>query len=67
MEQYIANIIEAGFANGLTKEQMLANPQAAAKSYMESQIALIDQIESNKDVIINEMIAAYNEKRQPKI
>lgn len=43
METYIQNIIKTGLANGATLEQMMANPQAAAKAYLESQLKAIDK------------------------
>lgn len=43
MEAYIKNIIKTGLANGSTLEQMMADPQAAAKAYLESQLRAIDK------------------------
>jgi hypothetical protein len=43
MEDYIKRIIETGLANGLTVEQLLSNPQAAAKAYLDSQLKAIDK------------------------
>ena len=42
MNTYIENIIKTGLANGLTLEQMMSNPEAAAKAYLESQLKAID-------------------------
>ena len=42
MKTYIENIIKTGLANGLTLEQMMANPEAAAKAYLESQLKAIE-------------------------
>ena len=41
MNTYIENIIKTGLANGLTLEQMMSNPEAAAKAYLESQFKAI--------------------------
>jgi Tfp pilus assembly protein PilO len=43
MKDYIENIIKTGLANGLTLEQLMSNPDAAAKAYLESQLKAIDQ------------------------
>ena len=43
METYIENIIKTGLANGLTIDQLMSNPEAAAKAYMESQLKAIDK------------------------
>jgi cell division ATPase FtsA len=43
MENYIKNIIEAGIKNGLTLEQLAANPSAAAEAYLDMQLKGIEQ------------------------
>jgi len=42
MKNYIDQIIKTGLANGLTIEQMMLNPEASAKAYLESQLKAID-------------------------
>jgi hypothetical protein len=44
MEAYIQEIIKTGLANGATIEQMMSNPELAAKAYLESQLKSIDKI-----------------------
>ena len=43
MNDYIHRIIAAGIANGVTLEQMMSNPEAAAKAYLDSQLRAIDK------------------------
>ena len=43
MNDYINNIIKTGLANGLTLEQMAANPEATAKAYFQSQLIAIEK------------------------
>jgi len=43
MNTYIENIIKTGLANGATLEEMMANPEAAHKAYLEAQLKAIDK------------------------
>ena len=43
MNDYIQKIIATGIANGVTLEQMMLNPEAAAKAYLDSQLKAIDK------------------------
>ncbi len=47
MNEYIQKIIATGIANGLTAEQLMSNPQAAAKAYLESQLSAIEKAGSD--------------------
>ena len=42
METYIENAIKTALANGLTMEQIAANPDAVLRAYCESQLCAID-------------------------
>jgi len=42
METYISNAIKTALANGLTMEQIAANPDAVLRAYHESQLRAID-------------------------
>lgn len=42
MKAYIENIIKTGLANDLTLDQIKANPEAAAKAYLQSQLKAIN-------------------------
>ncbi len=44
MKTYIENIIKTGLANGATLEQMMNNPELAAKAYLNSQLKAIDWV-----------------------
>lgn len=41
-ENYLESIIKTAFANGLTQEQILANPEACAKAHLEAQLSAIE-------------------------
>ena len=43
MNDYIQKIINTGLANGLTIEQLMSDPKAAAAAYLESQLKAIDK------------------------
>jgi hypothetical protein len=43
MNDYIQKIIATGIANGVTLEEMMSNPEAAAKAYLDSQLKAIDK------------------------
>ena len=43
MEDYMQKIIETALSNGLTLEQIMANPERAHRSYLESQLKAIDE------------------------
>ena len=42
MQDYINSIIATGLANGTTLEEMMSNPELAAKAYLNSQLSAID-------------------------
>jgi len=44
METYIENIIKTGLANGLTMDQLMVNPEAAAKAYLFSQFRELKRV-----------------------
>ena len=48
MQNYIDKIIANGLKNGATLEQMLANPEAAALAYLNSQLKALDAIDPNE-------------------
>jgi|GEM_PF-4404011 len=45
MQDYINKIIKTGLENGATLEQMMANPEAAASSYLSSQLKALEKAE----------------------
>jgi len=47
MKNYIDKIIETGLKNGLTIDQLMSNPEAAAKAYLESQLKSINEAGKN--------------------
>lgn len=43
-QEYIKSIIETGIANGITVEQMMANPKKAMQAHLKARLKMLDEM-----------------------